>query len=432
VKAKYPVSGISWFEAAAYAEYAGKELPTISHWDRARGITSLYLNSYLIISLSNFGADGPVPVGSNPGITAFGLHDMAGNVREWCWNQTHLGRCIRGGAWNDNLYMFGNISQLSPFDRSAKNGVRCVRYLEKEKIVDDVFSRYDYNRYSRDYMQEKPASDAIFKVYKDQFDYDSRELNKHIEIRDESSESWIKERISFNAAYGDERIIANIFLPRNKAPPFQVVIFFPGSRALSVSSSIQLEKKSGFQYYLSHIVKNRRAVVYPVYKGTFERMFTPGNRFQRDSHKFAEFRIQLVNDLSRTVDYLNTRSDIDKDKIAFYGMSWGGSMGLLITAVEDRLKTSILLVGGLDATRTRPEVDYINFITRIKIPTLMLNGKYDMAFPYETSVSPMYDLLGTPEADKKMVLYDTDHFIPRNKLIKETLDWLDRYLGPVK
>jgi hypothetical protein len=62
----------------------------------------------------------------------------------------------------------------------------------------------------------------------------------------------------------------------------------------------------------------------------------------------------------------------------------------------------------------------------------MLNGRYDMVFPYETCVKPMYDLLGTPEEDKKMVLYDTDHFIPRNELIKETLVWLDRYLGTVK
>jgi len=44
----------------------------------------------------------------------------------------------------------------------------------------------------------------------------------------------------------------------------------------------------------------------------------------------------------------------------------------------------------------------------------------------------MFDLLGTPEEDKRLVLYDTDHYIPRNGLIKESLDWLDRYLGPVE
>jgi len=44
----------------------------------------------------------------------------------------------------------------------------------------------------------------------------------------------------------------------------------------------------------------------------------------------------------------------------------------------------------------------------------------------------MFELLGTPAADKKHLFYDTGHFVPRNELIRETLDWLDRYLGPVK
>jgi len=59
----------------------------------------------------------------------------------------------------------------------------------------------------------------------------------------------------------------------------------------------------------------------------------------------------------------------------------------------------------------------------------MLNGRFDMTFPYETSAKPMFDLLGTPKEDKVLKLYDTDHFIPRNEFIKETLAWLDKYFG---
>jgi hypothetical protein len=50
----------------------------------------------------------------------------------------------------------------------------------------------------------------------------------------------------------------------------------------------------------------------------------------------------------------------------------------------------------------------------------MLNGKYDMFAPYETSAKPMFDLLGTPKPHKEQKLYDSDHFIFRNELIKET------------
>ena len=426
-KDNYPVSGVSWFEAAAYAEYAGKSLPTIYHWNQAKGITSLVMNPYLIISMSNFGNKEPVSVGTYQGITAFGAYDMAGNVREWCWNETRIGRCIRGGAWNDNDYMFYLISQISPFDRSAKNGFRCVRYLQTDKISDAVLGIYEIKY--RDYSREKPVPDDIFQVYKNLFVYDPMELYPKVELRDESSSDWIKEKVSFTAAYGGERMSALIFIPKNTSPPFQAVIYCPGSSAFYVRTSENIEINPSYQYYLLHVVKNNRAVVYPIYKGTFERNV---DFSKMGEHQLTEWSIQCAKDFSRTIDYLETRPDIDSDKLAFYGMSWGGTMGFLIPAVEKRLKANILIVGGLSKFKDRPEVDVFNFITRIKIPTLMLNGRFDMVFPYKTHVKPAFDLLGTPEEDKKLILYDTDHFIPKNELIKETLNWLDKYLGPVQ
>ena len=431
-KDDYPVSGISWYEAAAYAEYAGKSLPTVSHWNQARGKISSYLTNYFIISLSNFGSEGPSPVGSYQGITSFGVYDMAGNVREWCWNETQQGRCIRGGAWNDNVYMFNSISQIFPFDRSVKNGFRCARYLEEGKIRAEVFKLYEYESYVRDYSQKKPVPDDIFNVYKDLFSYDPKELNTRVELRDENAVDWIKEKISFDAAYGDERMMTYLFLPKNASPPYQAVIYFPGASALNQSSSEQLERRPDFQYYLSYVIRNRRAVVYPVYKDTFERRPNIKHRRTPESHQYAEHRIQLTKDFSRVIDYLETRSDIASDKLAYYGMSWGACMGLIIPAVEKRLQANIIVVGGLPKTKRRPEVDEINFISRITIPTLMLNGIYDTAFPYETSVKPTYDLLGTPEENKKLIMYESDHFIPRTELIKEVLNWLDKYLGPAK
>ncbi len=79
-----------------------------------------------------------------------------------------------------------------------------------------------------------------------------------------------------------------------------------------------------------------------------------------------------------------------------------------------------------------PEVDPFNFVSRVKIPVIMLNGRYDHYFPVETAQKPMFMLLGTPNKDKKWIVYDGGHFVPRDQLIKETLAWLDRYLGPVK
>jgi hypothetical protein len=68
---------------------------------------------------------------------------------------------------------------------------------------------------------------------------------------------------------------------------------------------------------------------------------------------------------------------------------------------------------------------------RVGIPTLMLNGRSDMTFQFETQVKPMFDLLGTPEEHKRLIPYKTDHFTPRTDATKQNPAWLDRYLGPL-
>ena len=98
-EAGHPVTGISWYEAAAYAEFAGKSLPTRNHWATAAG---LYLNDIFyrtgskIKRNSNFNGEGIDAIGKNLGMSSFGIYDMAGNVREWCWNETQNGHMMSG------------------------------------------------------------------------------------------------------------------------------------------------------------------------------------------------------------------------------------------------------------------------------------------------------------------------------------------------
>jgi pimeloyl-ACP methyl ester carboxylesterase len=96
-----------------------------------------------------------------------------------------------------------------------------------------------------------------------------------------------------------------------------------------------------------------------------------------------------------------------------------------------RLKTLILVAGGLHPGLP-PHLDAVNYAPRVKTPVLMINGRYDSIYPVETSSEPLFRLFGAPESDKKLLLYDSGH-TPQPTLlwIKEALDWLDRYLGPV-
>ena len=69
---------------------------------------------------------------------------------------------------------------------------------------------------------------------------------------------------------------------------------------------------------------------------------------------------------------------------------------------------------------------------RVTTPLLMLNGAQDFAFPVETSQKPMFRHFGTRELDKKLVIYEGGHVFPFARIIKDTLDWLDKYLGVPK
>jgi eukaryotic-like serine/threonine-protein kinase len=171
--------------------------------------------------------------------------------------------------------------------------------------------------------------------------------------------------------------------------------------------------------------------MFPVYKGMFER-WDNFKRFPKNTSAYRDHVIAWSKDLGRSVDYLETRSDIDHNRLAYEGISWGGAMGSVLPAIEGRLKALILLSPGFSPYKQLPEDDQLNFAPRVKAPVLMLNGRFDFIFPTHTSQEPMFRLLGTPPDKKRRVVYNSGHDIPRLEMIKESVGWLDRYLGPVK
>jgi len=63
-------------------------------------------------------------------------------------------------------------------------------------------------------------------------------------------------------------------------------------------------------------------------------------------------------------------------------------------------------------------------------PVLQFNGRYDSDFRYDTQAKPFFDRLGTPPLDKQHVVGETGHFVAKPIVIGESLNWLDKYLGP--
>ena len=177
------------------------------------------------------------------------------------------------------------------------------------------------------------------------------------------------------------------------------------------------------------VPESGRALIYPIYKRTYERQVDI-----RGPNDYRDMMIQVGKDLRRVVDYLETRDDIASDKLAYYGLSWGASLGPQMTAVEPRFAASMLVAGGLwQVSEDWPPVATPrNFAPRSTVPTLMINGKNDFGAPVETNIQPMFDMLGTPDEHKRLVLLDGGH-VPAstNEVIRHVLDWLDLYLGPV-
>jgi dienelactone hydrolase len=416
--ADLPAAGVSWYEAMAYAEFAGKALPTIYEWRYAAPVE---FNSDVVL-MSNFSGKALAPVGANHGMTVFGTYDMAGNVKEWTVNRVETLRYALGGAWDEEMYVFSHNDAWDPFSRTISLGFRCVQRPEPAPAAS--YAPLDL-RPSK-VRSSKPVDDKTYRIFAAYHQYQPSELESRVDRAYNSSPYSTSETVSFRAAYANDRVIAHLFLPKSAAPPYQVVIAFGGADIMSAKHMEDMQY--GYQY--EFLIRSGRAVMIPAYWGTLER---GPSEWNVPPQQEPERSLKWSWDLSRSVDYLQTRRDIDATKLGFYAISRGAAHAPRLLAVDARFKAAALLSGGLLDAQP-PEVDSWNFAPRYHVPTLMLNGKQDFRFPYETNQKVLFHALGTPEGDKKLLLFEGGHRNPesRPELVSEIIGWFDHYLGPVQ
>jgi len=418
---RHPVGGVSWYEAAAYAEFVGKSLPTIHHWTLAAGPTL----AADIIAGSNFGGAGTVPVGETPALSAWGVSDMAGNVREWLWNASGDMRHNLGGGWSDNTYFFTFANVQSPWDRLPLNGLRLASYPDGPDLDDPIWGPEPL--LSRDYSTEKPVSDEVFEAYRAQFAYDPTPFDAIVEEEFEGP-CGTGQLVSI-AGVGWGRIPLMMMLPPDGSPPYQTLVLYPGSDAIRVPRLAPTCDVALMENFL----RSGRAVVMPILRGTYQRRDGLDSTWPNETRAYVDYARSWVSEFRRAVDYLESRPEIDTDNLAYYGFSWGGRMGAIVTAVEPRFKTAVFWSGGLASGQAQPEVDQINYVTHVTLPVLMLNGPFDAIEPVDEAQLPMLRLLGTPPEDKRRVeIPGAGHALPDVPVTRESLAWLDEHLGPVR
>jgi eukaryotic-like serine/threonine-protein kinase len=428
-QAEYPVTGITWYEAAAYAAFRGKQLPTLYQWEKAAriGIPALYQNAMPwglereeTTQRANFAGKGTMPVDSFEfGVSPYGCYNMAGNVAEWCLNARGDDFFIAGGSWRDPPYLFGDYGAFPGFYSSNTLGFRCVLNSQRAK-GDQGATHFPAGKENPTYA---PTSEASFRSWLPHYRYDKTPLNANIEEVVETPE-WQREKISYNGVQ-DERTLAYLFLPKNCKPPFQVINYIPGTSAFTSATIPQ-----SVDFMAQPHIKAGRAVFAVVLRGYVERkdpLYLP----VRDgtSVRFREQMVHWATEIRRGLDYLETRPDIDAQKIAFWNVSRGGFV--LVAAIEPRYRSVIFEGDGLprEWLTFLPEANPIFFAPHVRAPKLMLNGRYDEQWPFHSAIMPMYNLLREP---KGLEVCDCGHVPPAEFSVPIINSWLDKTLGPVK
>jgi dienelactone hydrolase len=418
-----PVRGVSWYEASAYAAFAGKRLPTLPHWISAGAGWAIAQ----ALPVANFRGSGPVAVGQSGSLGGHGTVDLLGNVKEWVENSAGSDRrYILGGAWDEPLHMALEPDARDPFERAPNFGFRCARF----DAGDDSPGRYGgtYERPMRDYRAETPVDDRVLDAYRRFYTYDPVDSKATSIVTDASPADWRVEVVSFPAPYGNETVKARVYIPKKGTPPFPAVVFVPGAGQFALRTS---NNDTNLQQF-AHIIRSGRLVIAPTLKGAYERgspQFTPDTPKQTTA--WRDHAVAWHKDIARTIDYLQSRPDVDGTAIGYLGLSRGAAIAPITMALDRRIKVGAFLIPGFYLARPAPEVDVFNFVPRVTQPVLMLSGRYDAIFPEQRSQLPFFDMLGTPADRKRRVVYDSGHNLPPAEMIRETLDWFDRHL-PVR
>ena len=232
----HPVSGVDWFEAAAYCQSIGKSLPTVFHWRKAFGgkllRRSLDTRQFLRAGTRGHGAT----------ITRKWDHSAPtawqATSRNGCGTSPRADAGSSGGAWRAGLH--GDVRRRADATRSRAetHGFRCIK--ESTPSVATAYAPHRaWSLPKRDLTKEKPVDATTFEAFRRFYSYDRTPLDPRIE-RTEEGEYWRRERVSFAAAYGGDRVLANILIPKNASPPYQAVIWFPGGYFAPASSPVSV------------------------------------------------------------------------------------------------------------------------------------------------------------------------------------------------
>jgi formylglycine-generating enzyme required for sulfatase activity len=423
----YPVTGISWYEAQAFAKYRGNTLPPMYHWAKAAFPIDEPISPLApaILPNSNFPGNTLAPVGQFKSYGPYGTLDMAGNAREWVWNIFGGDGVTLGGAVSEPEYTGFKYNPRPRFERSELTGFRTVRLLNPADMNPFGEPLTLPDKKPPDYYQ--PMDDSTFEQFSAPYAYSRQALNAKTAYVDESHDDWIKEKISIEVGYDNERMDLLIFRPKNSYSNVGSVVFYPGLNYFTFPPAI--DDVGPGQMGLDFVIKSGRALVWPAIKGSLNRVTNKSIAMPVTEDQVLKYRDMMIKwriDSGRVLDYLEDRVEFDNENISYMGMSYGAAVTNIVLMFEKRFCTAVFLSGGVSPYRP-PMSDGVIYADRLTTPTLMLNGEQDYLVPL-TAQEALFNGLGASEDDKKYVVFNAGHWpLPRNQMVNEILNWLDKY-----
>ena len=319
---QYPVSGVSWYEAAAYAAWAGKSLPTIFHWNRV----AFTVASSRIVPLSNLAGNAARPGRQHE------EHEPLRRLRPRRQRaRVDLERQRPRGSGASSWAAAGTIrTTRSPMPTRSRrstarptNGFRCIRISSNEPNLAALAARRSTGRF-RDFLAGEAGAGRDLRPVPAAVRLRQDAARRQDRRREDDAVGTVRQKITFDAAYGGERMMAYLFLPPAGKPPYQVVVDLPRLRidqhALERDARPRPRRLPDEERTRRHCSRSTRAPT------SAAATSTRTTRSRRRAYK--DYVIMWGKDLG-ALDRLrrDAQGPGRRARLAYYGLSWGGGAG---------------------------------------------------------------------------------------------------------
>jgi DNA-binding winged helix-turn-helix (wHTH) protein len=428
---RLPVTGVSWYEAMAFAKFRGMKLPTARLWARAAlGINEgRWPLAPHLLSVARINSAAPGPVDDDIAMSTWGAINMIGNVQEWTTTRNGDARLTLGTSFAGPQWQYAMSTTSLPEVRLPDQGFRLALY------GDDVA---DPEPSMSGRVPDVPeATPEELAQYRAEYAYEAgavtaRAVSKEFSVDDHD---WIRERYVFESNVLTEPLPVLVFRPRESAEPLQPVIFLPPGD--SYQGSFPSDDIDITRYGIDFVVRNGRALVWPIIAGTHERPRprdrpTPAQLIER----WRDLKRVRRQEIGAVIDFLEFNDDFDGNRVALLAASFGATfVSPHVLMAEERIRTGVMMSATLAQIDTKRFPDIVNpntYWPHVTQPILLLNGRYDISTHLVESRVALLESVGTNAGEKRGIVYDSSHWpLPPHRVEQDVTGWLDEHLGPV-